>query len=109
MIESVETRTCVDAEPFALRITDDSMEPEFRRECIVVFDPTGAIRDGAYVIADVDGELIFRRLRLRGERVWLEALNESYPSLELDEGIAAVKGVAVQRAGIRRSDHKRYV
>ena len=99
---------CSDAAPFALRVTDDSMEPEFRRNCIVIIDPTGHARDGAYVLAEVDGDYIFRQLRLNGDRVWLEALKKTYPALALDAGIAAVKGVVVQRAGARRRYHKRY-
>jgi SOS-response transcriptional repressor LexA len=99
---------CSDAAPFALRVTDDSMGPEFRRNCIVIIDPTGHARDGAYVLAEVDGNYIFRQLRLNGDRVWLEALKKTYPTLALDAGIAAVKGVVVQRAGARRRYHKRY-
>jgi SOS-response transcriptional repressor LexA len=99
---------CSDAAPFALRVTDDSMEPEFRRNCIVIIDPTGHARDGAYVLAEVDGDYIFRQLRLNGDGVWLEALKKTYPTLALDAGIAAVKGVVVQRAGARRRYHKRY-
>lgn len=108
MSRAVETSTCVDAEPFALQVTDDSMEPEFPRGCVVVIDPTGAVRDGAYVFAALDGGYILRRLRLENERVWLDALNDAYAPRELDEGIAAVKGVVVQRAGARRREHKRY-
>lgn len=99
---------CSAAAPFALRVTDDSMEPEFRRNCIVIIDPTGHARDGAYVLAEVDGDYIFRQLRLNGDGVWLEALKKTYPTLALDAGIAAVKGVVVQRAGARRRYHKRY-
>lgn len=105
---TVESSTCVDAEPFALQVTDDSMEPEFRRGCIVVIDPTGEVKDGAYVFAELNGEFIFRRLRLREKRAWLEALNPSYASFALDDGIAAVKGIVVQRTGTRRRDHKHY-
>ena len=72
---------CSDAAPFALRVTDDSMEPEFRRNCIVIIDPTGHARDGAYVLAEVDGDYIFRQLRLNGDGVWLEALKKTYPTL----------------------------
>ena len=104
----MEPSTCTEAAPFALRVMDDSMEPEFRRHCIVIVDPTGHARDGAYVFAEIDGGYIFRRLRMQGDRVWLEALRESYPVLELEAGLASVKGVVVQRAGIRRRYHKRY-
>jgi len=108
MSQALDSSTCVAAEPFALRVTDQSMEPEFRRGCIVVIDPTGVVKDGAYVLAEVGGKFIFRKLRHQGNRAWLEALHERYPRLELDEGIAAVKGVIVQRAGARRRYHKRY-
>ncbi len=60
------------------------------------------------MLAEVDGDYIFRQLRLNGDRVWLEALKKTYPTLALDAGIAAVKGVVVQRAGARRRYHKRY-
>ncbi len=105
--KSIES-TCAQAAPFALRVTDDSMEPEFRRDCIVIIDPTGRARDGAYVLAEIAGGYISRRLRMDGDRVWLEALKEAYPALELDTGITAIKGVIVQRAGSRRHYHKRY-
>jgi len=108
MSQALDSNTCVAAEPLALRVTDQSMEPEFQRGCIVVIDPTGIVKDGAYVLAEVSGQLIFRTLRLEGNLVWLEALHEHYPRLELDEGIAAVKGIVVQRAGARRRYHKRY-
>ncbi len=108
MSRALDTSTCVAAEPFALQVTDQSMEPEFQRGSIVVIDPTGVVKDGAYVLAELSGKFIFRKLRYDGDRVWLEALNERYPRLELDEGIAAVKGVVVQRAGARRRYHKRY-
>ncbi len=38
----------------------------------------------------------------------LEALKETYPALELDAGLASIKGVVVERAGTRRRYHKRY-
>lgn len=104
----MESSTCVDAEPFALQVTDESMEPEFRRGCIVVIDPSGVVKDGAYVLAEHAGEFIFRRLRIEAQRVWLDALSGDYPSVEADSGVAAVKGVVVQRAGKRRAYHKRY-
>jgi SOS-response transcriptional repressor LexA len=104
----MQPSTCADAAPFALRVIDDSMEPEFRRHCIIIIDPTGHARDGAYVLAEIEGEYIFRRLRMDGEHVWLEALKETYPALELDAGMASIKGVVVERAGTRRHYHKRY-
>ena len=104
----MEPRTCVEAEPFALQVTDDSMEPEFARGCIIIVDPTGRVRDGAFVLAELDGEYIFRMLRDDGCGMRLEALREGHDPIPLAAGVSAVKGVVVQRAGKRRSYHKRY-
>ena len=100
--------TCIEAEPFALRVVDDSMEPEFAAGCIVIIDPTGVARDGAFVLAEIDGEYIFRMLRRTDGGDELVALNGGYPPLTLAAGLASVRGVVVQRAGARRRYHKRY-
>lgn len=60
------------------------------------------------MLAEIAGVYIIRRLRMDGNRVWLEALKETYPALELDAGLASIKGVVVERAGTRRRYHKRY-
>ena len=100
--------TCIEAEPFALRVTDDSMEPEFAPGCIIIVDPTGVAKDGAFVLAEIDGEYIFRRLERTDEGDRLVALHDGYPSVALAAGLASVRGVVVQRAGARRRYHKRY-
>lgn len=100
--------TCIEAEPFALQVLDDSMEPEFKNGCVVVIDPTGVVRDGAYVVVEMGDELVLRQFSKRGGESELVPLNERYPSQALLAGVAAIKGVVVQRAGRRRSQHKRY-
>ena len=100
--------TCIEAEPFALRVTDDSMEPEFAPGCIIIVDPTGVARDGAFVLAEIDGAYIFRRLERTGEGDRLVALNDGHAPISLATGLASVCGVVVQRAGARRKYHKRY-
>ena len=100
--------TCIEAEPFALRVTDDSMEPEFAAGCIIIVDPTGVARDGAFVLAEIEGEYIFRKLERTGNGDRLVALDAGYPAVELTGGLASVRGVVVQRAGARRKYHKRY-
>ena len=96
---SAPPTTCIEAEPFALRVTDDSMEPEFAPGCVIIVDPTGVAKDGAFVLAETDGEYIFRRLERSdgGDRL-----------VALRGGLASVRGVVVQRAGARRRYHKRY-
>ena len=106
--ESAPPTTCIEAEPFALRVTDDSMEPEFAAGCIIIVDPTGVARDGAFVLAEIKGEYIFRRLERTDKGDRLVALNDGYPPVALTAGLESVRGVVVQRAGARRRYHKRY-
>lgn len=103
----MEPGGCGGSEPFVLRVLGDSMEPEFADGSLIVIDPGGVVRDGAYVFAHVDGEYIFRRLRMSGSKLLLQPLNPGYPTLEL-AGLQAIKGVIVQRASRRRRDHKHY-
>jgi len=100
--------TCIEAEPFALRVTDDSMEPEFAAGCIIIVDPTGVAKDGAFVLAEIDGAYLFRRLERSAEGDRLVALKAGCPPVALTSGLASVRGVVVQRAGARRRYHKRY-
>jgi len=108
----LEPATCKEAEPFALRVLDDSMQPEFRTGCIIVIDPTGRATDGSYVLASIAAEEgpVFRQLRKSDDGTWvLHALNDSYPATEALDNLDGVMGVIVQRAGVRRSYHKHYV
>lgn len=116
--------TCAEAEPFALRVLDDSMQPEFRRGCIILIDPTGLATDGSYVLArtdtrdhsndDIDAKepisgYTFRQLqKTSGDRWMLQALNDAYPAQSTADDLHQVVGVIVQRSGTRRSYHKHY-
>ena len=57
--------SCAADEPFALQVLGDSMEPEFAHGCIIVIDPAGVIQNGSFVMAEVNGEHIFRQLLCR--------------------------------------------
>ena len=100
--------SCSESEPFALQTLDDSMEPEFAAGCIIIIDPTGLAKDGAYVFAkDNANEYIFRQLRIADERYYLAPLNDLYETFEI-RGISQIEGVITQRAGKKRSYHKNY-
>ena len=100
--------SCSESEPFALQTIDDSMQPEFDAGCIIIIDPTGIARDGAFVLAkDHADEFIFRQLRIHDGKHFLVPLNDIYDTLEIS-GVEKVEGVITQRAGRRRSYHKRY-
>lgn len=111
--------TCVDAEPYALQVLDESMAPEFWSGCIILIDPTGRATDGSFVLATThpsnsnadleQGEYVFRQLQRQANGEWaLVAFNTSFPPITIDQQLNGIVGVIVQRAGKRRSQHKRY-
>ncbi len=100
--------SCAEAEPFALQVTDDSMEPEFATGCIIIIDPSTTVRDGSYVFArDLKDAYIFRRLRMVDDNYYLEPLNPAYETFQISS-MDKIEGVITQRAGKRRSYHKWY-
>lgn len=102
-----EGSSCSESEPFALQVLDSSMEPEFEQGCIIIIDPTGIVRDGAFVFAkDQQDEYIFRRLRITAGQYYLEALQPGYASFVIRP--EHIEGIITQRAGKRRSYHKWY-
>lgn len=101
--------SCDDAEAFALMVLGDSMAPEFVEGEIVVIEPSGEVRDGSYVLAQANGEWIFRQLRSADAGWLLVPLNPAYPEIALDD-LSAVRGVIIQKSKPgRRKATKRYV
>ncbi|HLE93829.1 MAG TPA: S24 family peptidase [Sulfuricaulis sp.] len=105
--ENLEIKSCAEAEPYALRVIGDSMAPEFLDGHIIVVDPVMSPRDGAFVVIDYRGETLFRQFMVKHDKKLLKALNEAYPTVEMEENYR-VRGVVIQRAGRRRADHKHY-
>ena len=99
--------SCSALEPYALRVLDDSMAPEFWQGCIVIVDPGQTAQHEAYVVAETGGEVILRQLIIDGERRFLRPLNPAYPTLEWDPP-HILRGSVVQRAGTRRVHRKHY-
>ncbi len=104
-----ELDACSSAEPFALMVLGDSMEPEFVEGEVILIEPEGLATDGSFVLAKLDDEWIFRQLVRHGAGWRLQALNPAYPAADI-AGLDAVKGVIIQksRPGTRRAT-KRYV
>lgn len=98
---------CASDEPFALQVLGDSMEPEFEHGSIIVIDPAGVIQNGCFVLAEVNGEHIFRQLLVQEDRLYLKPMKSSYDIIEIAD-LKPIAGVIVQKAGRRRSQHKRY-
>jgi SOS-response transcriptional repressor LexA len=91
---------CSGAESFALRVLGDEMAPEFNAGEIIIIEPDGALEDGRFVLAQLDGEWIFRQLCRRGDGWVLHALNPARPELaDLPlPALQAVRGVIIQKA-----------
>jgi SOS-response transcriptional repressor LexA len=105
MMPPIES-SCSAKEIFALRALGDSMSPEFEHGTVIIIDPEAVVKDGSFVLAKVDGEYIFRQLKIQGERYFLQPLNDLYETVEIS-GLDDLEGVIVQ-AGNRRKDRKKY-
>lgn len=100
--------SCDDAEPYALMVLDDVMEPEFQHRDIIVCEPGGVARDGAFVIAKIEEEFYFRQLQIVDGAWFIKPLNPLYPTLKL-AGPEAVKAVVVlKKKPGRRKEQKSY-
>lgn len=102
-----EIGSCAELEPFALRVIGDSMAPEFLDGHVIVLDPGLPATHGAFVVAELDGETIFRQFWKEGGRSMLKPLNAAYSTIEAGPN-CRVLGVVTQRVGTRRADRKRY-
>jgi SOS-response transcriptional repressor LexA len=105
----VEATGCSAAEPFALRVLGDMMEPEFEHGCIIVIDPEGLVKDGCFVVANYNDEFYFRQLVMDADRLLLKCLNHAYDEVVEISGLDDISGVVSQKAGKRRKDHKHYL
>ena len=105
----IEASSCSGSEAFALRVLGTSMEPEFNEGEIIIIEPEGLLQDGSFVLAQHQGEWIFRQLRKDGDGWRLHALNPAFAAIALPD-LAAVRGVIIQKSlpGRRRAS-KRYV
>lgn len=108
-VEEPGSGACGEAEAFALMVLGDSMEPEFVEGDIIVIEPEGLAIEGSYVLAQTDGEWIFRQLARLGPAWELRPLNPAYPATAIPD-LACVKGVIIQKSKPgRRKAAKRYV
>jgi SOS-response transcriptional repressor LexA len=111
MVPDASAGSCGGGESFALMVYGESMAPEFLHGEIIIIEPEGLAKDGAYVLALLDDEWTFRQLtRTRTGLGWcLHALNPAFPDLPIPD-LSTVKGVIIQKSvpGRRRAS-RRYV
>lgn len=82
---------------FALRVSGDSMEPEFAAGSIIVVDPDQRAENGSYVVVRLDdqAEATFKQLVVDAGKQYLKPLNPRYPIMEIN-GNATICGVVRQ-------------
>lgn len=98
---------CADLEPFALRVADTSMEPEFAADCVVIIDPSARAEIGAFILAELDEGWTLGQLReTDADTLQFAVLNPGPAPVNIDR--EQIRGVVTQRAGRRRSYFKRY-
>ena len=98
---------CGSSEPYALQVTDNSMEPEFPKDCIVIVDPSGSCVDGQYIFVEYDGVRWFRKFKTIDGDNYLLALNSEYPEIKLDNSYDVI-GIIVQKNVNRKITHYSY-
>ena len=81
---------------FALRVPDDSMEPEFQEGEIIIVDPTLPGKHNQFLVARMEGDSMatFKQLSVSGNRTYLKPMNSRYPLIDV-QGSVRVCGVVV--------------
>lgn len=106
----LEQSSCAGSEPFALQVLDDSMEPEFKKGCIIIIDTSATVKHECYVMALVENGYIFRQLSIEDDKYFIQPLNPAYAHEKREIAFEALEGVIVQQASSKgkRSERKRY-
>lgn len=85
--ERIETTVPIKAHTYALRVSGDSMEPEFPEGCIIIVEPEMEPRHGDYVIVrNGSNEATFKQLIQDGADCYLKPINPRYPVKQMPKG-----------------------
>ena len=85
---------------FAVRVVNDSMEPDFREGDVLIVNPNLEARSGDFVIAKLrsDNEVTFKKLIRHDRIIILRPLNSRYQDIVLDDPDAVeLVGKVVER------------
>ena len=97
---------CAANEPFALRILDSSMSPEFEVDHIIIIDPSITPKSGDFVVYETRSSIIIREIMI-SDKMILKAYDKNLKDIEIQD-TSSIIGVITQRSGTRRKYHKRY-
>jgi DNA polymerase V len=82
-----------------VRLTDNGMVGDhYHPGDLLIVDKSVTPRDGSVVVANVAGDLMIRRLVIRGRSGWLFPANPDYRPIDLKEGLEYhILGVVLYR------------
>lgn len=85
--DRIETTIPIKAHTYALRVTGDSMEPDFPDGCIIIVEPEMEPCHGDYVIVkNGHNEATFKQLIQDGADLYLKPMNPRYPVKPMPKG-----------------------
>ena len=89
---STELLPKLGADTFALKMSNDSMIPEFRPNDILVIDPSGIPEPGNYVAVKVNGKLEaiicqYKKISYTSSEFELLTLNDHWPNIKVIDGV----------------------
>lgn len=89
--EWIDTTVAIKQHTFALRVFNDSMEPDFPPGTILIVEPEMDALPGDYVIAkNGDNEATFKQLIRDGSDLYLKPLNPRYPMKKVDDKVRII-------------------
>ena len=91
----------IDEGKFALRVKGESMWPQFQENTILIIDPKKEAKNRDFIIAHIkkNDEIIFRQLIIEDRYRFLKAINNIFPTIQLDDQDKII-GIVIQ---IRKS------
>lgn len=82
--ERIHTTYRVRKHTYALRVTNDSMEPKFPDGAIIIVEPEEHAQPGKFVVVRRgDGKATLKQLVQDGDTLFLKPLNPRYPIMEI--------------------------
>lgn len=87
----------IDGGQFGIKVNGESMWPQFQENTILIIDPIKEPKNRDFVIAYTkkSDEVLFRQLVIEGKYKFIKAINEIFPTIQLEEG-DRVLGVVIQ-------------
>ncbi|KJU82595.1 phage repressor [Candidatus Magnetobacterium bavaricum] len=72
-----------DIHAFAIRVVDDAMQPEFRKNDVVIVSPSVTPSMGDFILAKHGKSVLIRRLKILDLAVMLKPLNPDYDTISI--------------------------